>query len=194
MITLKYPSGATPLDIEEIEDLIPSHITTQGQLNEWEAINILKAEQWLFLTKHLDIVSLKFIRLLHKKMFNETWGWAGIFRKTQKNIGVEASMITSKLTELLDDVKYQIENHTYSIDEISFRFHHRLVAIHPFPNGNGRHSRLMSDILLVSNDSSRFSWGAKMHKTEDLVRRDYIQSLKNADRHDYELLSKFVRS
>jgi Fic-DOC domain mobile mystery protein B len=190
----QYATGATPLGQDEINGLIPLHITTQGELNEWEAANILRAENWLFTVNHGNFLTIDFIKRLHKKMFEDTWKWAGLFRSTERNIGVEPSRITMELKNLLDDVTHHILNNVYPIEEIAFRFHHRLVWIHPFPNGNGRHARTMTDLLLVQAGESRFSWGKNTLIKEGPTRKKYIEALRNADKHDYTALSEFVRS
>ena len=191
----EYPLGATPLDQDEINGLIPSHITTQNQLNEWEAANILKAEIKLFShSNYDDFLSLEFIKLVHKRMFDDTWTWAGQFRLTERNIGVSPFAISTHLNNLLEDVRYQIIHDTFSIDEIAFRFHHRLVAIHPFSNGNGRHARLITDLLLVQAGKPRFTWGRQNLETNSSVRKQYIAALISADKHDYAALADFVRS
>ena len=191
----EYAEGATPLDLDETAGLIPLHITTQGQLNEWEAANILKAETWLISTSSReDFLTIHFLKLLHKKMFDDTWKWAGLFRHTEKNIGVTPAMITTELKQLLEDVVYQITHNSYSINEIAYRFHHRLVAIHPFANGNGRHARMMTDILLMETGQSRFTWGNKKLETESVTRKQYIDALKKADKREYAALAKFVRA
>lgn len=191
-----YPIGATPLDPDEAAGLIPGHVTTQGQLNEWEQNNIVEAELWV--TQRIrsveTILDQLFVQQLHKKMLDKTWRWAGKFRKTDKNIGVDWRFIPTQLQTTLDDVRYQIEHQTYMIDEIAARFHHRMVVIHPFANGNGRHARLLTDALLLSLQKPRFSWG-KIGLTESSQTRDqYIQALRAADKHDYGLLFAFVRS
>lgn len=192
---LNYAPGATPLDLDEINGLIPVHITTQGDLNEWEAANILSAQNWLFsVSNHGDFLNIDFTKLLHKKMFSETWKWAGLFRSSAKNIGVDPQMITTELKKLLDDVAYQVINNSFPIDEIAYRFHHRLVWIHPFPNGNGRHARLMTDLLLVQAGRSRFTWGEQKLENDGATRKQYINALRNADKHDYSALAEFVRS
>lgn len=191
----EYPLGATPLDPDEIDGLIPSHITIQSQLNEWEAANILKAEIWLFSnSNHGDFMSIDFTRLLHARMFDDTWTWAGMFRLTERNIGVSPFTITTDLNNLLEDVRYQVIHESFPIDEIAYRFHHRLVAIHPFPNGNGRHARLMTDLLLVQAGEPRFTWGKQRLEAEGPVRKQYILALQDADKHDYAALAKFVRT
>ncbi len=190
-----YAEGATPIDPNEMDGLIPLHISTQGQLNEWEASNILKAESWLFsISGHGDFLTIDFIKRLHIKMFNETWKWAGDFRSSEKNIGVGSYRITTDLNNLLEDVRYQIINHVFPLDEIAYRLHHRLVAIHPFSNGNGRHARLMTDLLLVQAGEPRFTWGKQKLEPEGPVRKQYIDALRKADGHDYSQLAEFVRS
>ena len=193
-IKFDYAPGATPLDHDEAAGLIPGHITTQGQLNEWEAANILRGEKWAFSRKHDDLLSLQFMRLLHKKLFGDTWKWAGLFRTTAKNIGIEAGQIGSELTKLCDDIAYQIDHKSYPVDEMAARFHHRLTWIHPFPNGNGRFSRTMADLLLVQNGVERFTWGAENLVEAGEVRRQYIESLHAADKKDCVPLLNFVRS
>ncbi len=152
---LDYPPGATPLDADELACLIPKHITTQGQLNEWEQLNILQGEDWARRQRR-EILDETLVRLLHKHMFGETWTWAGSFRTSDKNIGIDWRQIGIRLRDLLDDVRYQIDNKTYPPDKTAVRFHHRLVSVHPFPNGNGRHARLMADLLIGKLGQPRF--------------------------------------
>lgn len=189
----EYPEGATPLTYDELANLIPTHITTQDQLNEWEQKNILAAEKWA--QKKKDIISTDFIQKLHTHMFNNTWRWAGKFRQSETNIGIDRHLIPVELKKLCDDVNYQLEQKTYPLDEIAVRLHHRLVFIHPFPNGNGRLARLLADLLMRLNGKTRFSWG----KNQDLyktgpIRKQYIDALKKADRGDYTNLIEFARS
>lgn len=192
----EYPPGATPLDPDEANGLIPQHITTQKQLNEWEQVNILEAEKWIN-RQHFDSVKIfttDFIKKLHQRMFNETWKWAGQFRQTNKNIGVEWVCIAVDLKILLDDLQYQIKNSAYPMDELAARFHHRLVSIHPFANGNGRHARMMTDILLLAQGHDRFSWGRAKNLAElPPVREQYINALRAADKMNYAPLLDFVR-
>jgi len=158
-LEFEYEEGQTPLNEDEKEGLIIKTITTQGELDEHEQRNIEKAIEWTihrkFQTKR--ILSEKFIKELHKKMFSETWKWAGDFRQSEKNIGVTWITIPLELRALLDDTKYWIENSTYPPDELAIRFKHRLVNIHCFPNGNGRHSRIMADIIINSIFNKRIS-------------------------------------
>lgn len=127
-------------------------------------------------------------------MFNDTWQWAGRFRSSEKSIGVSPFNITTDLKNLLENIRYQIVNDVYSVDEIAYRFHHRLVAVHLFPNGNGRHARLITDYLLVRVGQPRFSWGRENLQSNRTTRQTYINALRSADRHDYSPLAAFVRS
>lgn len=192
-VNLNYPPGATPLDANELACLLPKHITTQGELNEWEQLNILQGEAWAR-KQRKEIIDEAFVRQLHKQMFGETWSWAGSFRKSDKNIGVDWQHIGVHLRDLLSDVRYQIEHATYPPDEIATRFHHRLVAIHPFPNGNGRHARVMADLLVQKLGQPRFSWGSKSLTEATETRTRYIDALRAADNRDYQPLLAFVRS
>jgi Fic-DOC domain mobile mystery protein B len=193
IMKFNYPIGATPLDAEELRDLIPQHITTQAELNAWEEKNILTAEQWAL--KQEDIVTMAFIKELHKHMFNMTWKWAGKFRTSEKNIGIDWHKIPIMVRELCDNVRYQLDHDTYSSDEIVVRFHHRLVWIHCFSNGNGRHARLIADLLIIQQGKPRFSWGRFQSLYEATsVRAQYIESLRLADKGDYSQLLAFARS
>ena len=192
-IDLDYPPGATPLDADELASLIPGHITTQGELNEWEQLNIAQGDQWAR-QQRKELLNEAFIRQLHKQMFGETWHWAGAFRKTDKNIGVDWVKIGVELKKLLDDAHYQVEHASYPPDEIAVRFHHRLVAIHPFPNGNGRLSRLMADLLAQRLGQARFTWGSDSLTDTTVTRLSYIAALQAADARDYTSLIAFARS
>ena len=185
--------GATPLTEEEKEDLIPSYISVREELNEAEQTNILEAEEWATLKKR-DVLSEQFLDNLHKRMFQRVWRWAGKHRRSNKNIGVDAYKIPVELRQLIDDCRFWIENETYSIDEIATRFHHGLVWIHAYPNGNGRHSRLATDLLLFALGQERFSWGRENLNDPKETRQTYIQALHASDNHDFEPLIEFVRS
>lgn len=184
---------ATPLTEEERRQLIPSYITLRYELNEVEQRNILEAETWAFRQKR-NVLSEDFLKQLHKRMFGNVWRWAGEFRQSERNIGVEAYRISMDLRLLLEDCRYRVEHKTYEPEEIAARFSHRLVQIHPFPNGNGRHSRIAADLLLVSLGQERFSWGQANLIDANETRRRYIDALHAADRHDYRPLFEFVRS
>lgn len=185
--------GGTALTAEEREGLIPSYITLRSELNEAEQASILEAEEWAFKRKHDPLVE-KILDTLHKRMFGNVWKWAGTHRTTGKNIGVDAYRITTDLRQLLDDCRYWIENGTYEPDEIAARFHHRLVSIHCYPNGNGRHARLATDLLLKVMGRERFSWGARNRVDIKEIRKRYIAALQSADGHNIGPLLDFGRS
>jgi Fic-DOC domain mobile mystery protein B len=189
-VKLEFPEGTTPLDPNEIDGLIPSYISTQGQLNAAEQANILEAQNWLFSRKHRNLLSDTFIRALHRRMFQDVWRWAGVYRKTEKNIGIAAHQISTGVRNLCDDASIWISEKTFSWDEIGARFHHRLVSVHPFPNGNGRLSRLITDALLVNHDQQVFTWGANSSDS----REQYIEALRATDKNRLEKLIRFVRS
>ncbi|AJY71724.1 mobile mystery protein B [Geobacter sulfurreducens] len=193
-MNFEYPDGATPLDSDEAEGLLLTHITSRGELDRWEQENIAEGEAWAFGRRQKNILSEAFIRRLHKRMFGHVWRWAGEFRRSDKNIGVTWWQVPIELRKLCDDVVAWIAFGTYPPDEIAVRFHHRLVAIHPFVNGNGRHARTMTDLLLVQAlQRPRFTWGSGNLVSVGDCRRYYIEALRAADRHDYQLLLEFVR-
>ena len=189
------PKGTTPLDPDETNGLLLTHITTREELNFWEQQNIDEAEEWAFGRRHSNILSQSFVCRLHKRMLCDVWEWAGRFRTNQKNIGIDPWQISTELGQLNGDVQTWIGHGTYSPDEIAVRFHHRLVQIHPFPNGNGRHARLMTDLLLVQTlHKPRFTWGQKNIIAPGETRENYIAALKAADEFDFTPLLQFVRT
>ena len=156
---LDHPDGATPLDVDEMQGLKHKHVTTKDELNHLEQANIEYGLRWLEREKINDVLDDVFIRKLHKQMLGEVWEWAGTYRKTEKNIGVDPAQISVQLKNLIDDIKYWIEKKTYSPREIAARFHHRLVKIHFFPNGNGRHARILANSLLKQKrHQNEFRW------------------------------------
>ncbi len=194
MIT-STPNGATPLDPNEINGLLLTHLTTREELNYWEQQNIDEADEWAFARRQPDLLSQAFVCRLHKKMLGDVWEWAGGFRTSQKNIGIDPWLIATELGQLLGDVLAWIKSGTYPPDEIAVRFHHRLVQIHPFPNGNGRHARLMTDLLLVQLlNLPRFTWGRESLMEPRETRNKYIATLQAADQFDFTPLLLFVRS
>ena len=191
--------GQTPLDEEESEGLKIPAISTKGELDEFEQKNIEEAIQWTVGKKMKleKLLSEEFVKSLHKRMYGEVWKWAGKFRLSEKNIGTQSWNIPTELKVLLEDTKYWIENGTYSEDEIAIRFKHRIVSIHCFPNGNGRHSRLMADLIAEKLCKQKiFSWGQSHSNlsNENDARSSYLAALKKADKGDYTDLLTFARS
>lgn len=187
--------GNTPLSPEELADLIPS-LATKEELNEWERENILQARAWAIggRTNANDMVSDEYLRKLHGRMFDQTWKWAGQYRQTEKNIGVPFHEIRERLVALLGDVRYWVENGTFSPDEIAIRLHHRLAFIHPFPNGNGRHARLMADVLVIKLGRPAFTWGSTDLVKQGEARARYLDAIRAADNGDIQPLLEFARS
>lgn len=193
-IKIKYPFGATPLSSEELEELLVPAIT-QDDLNKYEQSSILESLKWARKSRKLkkELMTINGILILHEKMFLGVWGWAGKFRKTDKNIGVSWYQISENLNSLCSDVEYWIENSVFSLDEIAIRWHHRLVQIHPFVNGNGRFARLSADIFLEFNRQKSLTWGSVSLSDNNSIRRGYIEALKLADKADYSSLIKFAK-
>ena len=183
----------TPLEADEREALIPSYITLRRELNEAEQVNIAHAMKWLS-SQRGELLDEKFLRRLHKQMFGQVWKWAGEYRTTARNIGVDAYRIGMDVAQAIDDARYWVAHETYSPDEIAVRFSHRLVAIHPFPNGNGRFSRLVGDMLAQKLGESPFTWGRANLVDPNKTRKAYVAALKAADNHDFEALIAFARS
>jgi Fic-DOC domain mobile mystery protein B len=193
-VKITHAPGATPLDADEIAALVPTSISTQEELNAFEQANILDAERWALARRRADVLDEKFIRELHRRMFKQVWKWAGRYRKSDKNIGAPWPQIPVKVVELCSDVRHWIEHSTFEWDELAARFHHRLVSIHPFPNGNGRHSRLMTDVVLFGNGQKVFTWGSTNLVAPGQAREQYIAALKAADARDFARLIAFVRA
>jgi Fic-DOC domain mobile mystery protein B len=189
----REPDAATPLTPEERDGLIPTHIALRRELNDLEQQNILDADLWAF-RRRRDPVSEPFGRRLHRRMFGRVWRWAGVYRSTDKNTGVAPTAIHQRLYAAYDDFGFWQANDTYPPDQLAVRFHHTLVVVHPFANGNGRWSRLMTDILLARMGQSRFTYGSSSLRSDDETRRSYVQALRAADQHDFTLLVTFARS
>lgn len=183
----------TPLTADEREGLIPSYITLRHELNEAEQVNIGAALRWSA-SRRRDVLDRGFLCELHRRMFQDVWRWAGRYRATARNIGVEAHRITTEVQQTIDDARYWVEHATYPPDEISVRFSHRLVAIHPFANGNGRFSRLAGDLLAQELGQPPFSWGRSSLTNASEVRSRYVEALRAADNHDLRPLIIFARS
>jgi len=190
------PEDATPLEPGERNGLLQSWITHRKDLNEAEQENIVAGAAWARGRRRLPIDRMltdDFVRTLHKRMFGEVWERAGTFRSTERNIGIQAYRIAVELTNLLGDVRYWVEHATFPPDEIAIRFHHRLVAIHPFPNGNGRHARLAADLLVEKLGRQPFSWGGGSLADVGELRARYVAALRFADNHDIGPLLAFAR-
>lgn len=196
-LDLIYNDGQTPLDEDEKEGLLIKSIATRGELDEFEQKNIEDAIQWSLTRrfKSEQILSETFILALHKRMYKNVWRWAGEYRKTNKNIGVDKLEIPVALRSLIDDASYLLENNVYEPDEFALRFKHRLVSIHCFPNGNGRHSRMIADIMIEKiYQQPVFSWGGASLSVDMDIRAQYLKAIRKADKGDFDLLLKFARS
>ncbi len=195
-LDLTYEDGQTPLSEEEKDGLLIKSITTHGELNEHEQLNIEQTVKWIISVRHNKdkILTEDFIRSLHKRMLGNVWSWAGQFRKSEKNIGVKWINIGVDLKVLLEDTKYWISHNTYPPDEIAIRFKHRLVNIHCFPNGNGRHSRMMADLIIeVIFKDKIFTWNNSNMVKADETRRKYIHAIRAGDKGDIHPLIQFAR-
>jgi Fic-DOC domain mobile mystery protein B len=190
------PEDATPLAPAERHALLQTWITDRDDLNEAEQENIVKGAAWAGRRrgKPADLLNEDFAKSLHKQMFGEVWQWAGSYRQTERNIGIEAYRIPAEMPAMFDDVRYWVEHQTYPPDEIAVRLHHRLTAIHPWPNGNGRHARLMADLLIERLGGKVFTWGGGTLSDVGELRTRYVAALKAADNHDIGPLLEFARS
>ena len=197
-LELDYINGQTPLDPDEKEGLLIPTITTREELDAFEQLNIEKAYQKYILKRRIktqNILTEEFLLKLHKDMYGDVWDWAGSYRKSNKNIGVDKFQISTQLRQLLGDCQYWLDHKTYDAEELTIRFKHKLVAIHPFPNGNGRHSRMMADIMMKHLFKGQvFTWGRKNLVNKSETRNAYIQALRQADNHNIEPLMTFSRS
>jgi Fic-DOC domain mobile mystery protein B len=196
----QYPDGNTPIRPEESEQLIP-RISTTGELNEYEALNILQAREWAFdsrTMKSTNPLEEAYVRTLHAKMFDQVWKWAGTYRKHELNIGCDPREIVQRIPQLLGNTRYWLEQETFSVDECLIRFHHQLVSrIHPFANGNGRHARMVADVIAVKHSRPEFTWGAGHNLVAEGKSRDaYLAALRDLDanENDVKPLLEFARS
>ena len=196
-LDLAYINGQTPLDEDEKDGLLIPTIATREELDEFEQQNIEEAIQWVLSRSFKDntILTEQFIRNLHKRMYGNVWAWAGDFRKTNKNLGIDKWQISTALNALINDTLYWVEHNTFLPDEIAIRFKHRIVSIHCFPNGNGRHSRLMADVIVDKiYKLPVFSWGAGNLVQQSDTRTNYLKAVREADKNNYVLLLSFARS
>lgn len=184
--------GTTDLDADEAAGLIPKSLTTRGQLDEYESANIAEAIAWAA-SRQRDVLAEGFLRDLHRRMFGKVWRWAGLFRTSGKNIGIASHDVPAAMRDLVEDARAQVAAGRTPIDEIAARFHHRLTRIHPFANGNGRHARLATDLLLEQLGERHFSWGAAELTRAGEAREKYIAALRAADAGDHRSLMDFLR-
>ena len=191
---------ATPLDDGDLDGLIPAWVATRSDLDAAEQANIEQAALWAFGRRRVvadpaELLTVPFANRVHRRMFGDVWRWAGTFRQRITNIGVEPYLIPQSLRDALDDATYWHRNDVFGATEIAVRLHHRVVTVHPYPNGNGRHSRLMADIIIEKiYKQPVFSWGAANLSSEGDARAAYLKAVKAADQGDYSLLLAFARS
>ena len=178
---------------EERDGLIPSYIALRHELNEAEQSNIGDAQRWAE-SRRRDVLDRKLLNELHRRMFCDVWRWAGQYRTTARNIGVDAYRIGADVQQAVDDARYWVQHGTYPPDEIAVRFSHRLVKIHPFPNGNGRFSRFIGDLLARQLGRPEFTWGQRDLVDAGVTRAKYVAALQAADKGDIGPIMLFARS
>ena len=188
------PANATPLEPDEREGLLQTWITYRRELNEAEQSNVAAGTVWAWRVRRRDLLTEQFLRQLHRRLFGDVWAWAGEFRRTERNIGIKPARIPVDLRMAFDDARYWTEHETFPPDEIAVRLHYRLVAIHPFPNGNGRTTRLIGDLVTARLGREAFTWGRRNLTEISETRTRYIAALLAADNHDIEPLLQFARS
>jgi Fic-DOC domain mobile mystery protein B len=191
------PPGASPLEDEDLEGLIPTFVATRSDLNIVEQANIERATLWAYgarpRTPIADLLSVTFAFELHRRMFADVWRWAGQPRPRETNIGVAPVQIATAMKLAFDDAMFWHDRETYTPPERAVRLHHRLVQVHPFRNGNGRHSRLMADVYLYEIGVERLPWGAGDNLVINSdVRKAYISALHDADGGDVGPLLRFA--
>jgi Fic-DOC domain mobile mystery protein B len=195
----EWTDGNTPIRQEDAEQLLP-RISTMGELNEYEALNILQAREWAFSSRTMtstDPLEESYVRTLHSKMFDHVWKWAGTYRKHEVSIGCDPAEIMQRIPQVLANTKHWLDHQTFPIDECLIRFHHHLVKIHPFANGNGRHARMITDVVAVKHGQAEFSWGAGANLVaEGSARAAYLAALRalDIDENEVKLLLAFARS
>ncbi|MBI4923888.1 MAG: mobile mystery protein B [Devosia nanyangense] len=193
-VKLTVVEGATPLDPDTLAGLKPTYLSNQAELDAAEEANILRALNWAGRERGRDLLRLDYVLQLHRRMFGDVWTWAGTWRRRQTNIGVAPATIPERTQALLSDARYWLANTTYDPDELAVRLHHQMVFIHPFANGNGRHTRLLADLLVASLNRPVFSWGGRSLSAPGELRRSYIDALQRADHGDIVPLLAFARS
>jgi len=196
----KFSDGNTPIRPEDAEQLIP-RISTMAELNEYEALNIVQAREWAFNSrtiKSTNPLDESYVRTLHGKMFDKVWKWSGTYRKNELNIGCDPREIVQRIPQLLGNTQHWIDQKVFSIDECILRFHYDLVSkIHPFANGNGRHARMIADVVAVKYGRPEFSWGTGQNLVaQGKARAAYLAALRalDADENDVQPLFAFARS
>ena len=193
-----HAPGATPLTPDDIAGLKIRSITTHAELNEAEASNIIRGQQWGLrsrLARLPQMLSDRFMQRLHREMFGDVWAWAGGYRERDTNIGVEHHLIRQELRRSYDDAREWLDQDTYPPDEFAVRPHYRVVAVHPFRNGNGRHARMLAALALARHfNANPLPWGGGALRSTDATRRAYIDALEAADHHDFAPLLRFARS
>jgi Fic-DOC domain mobile mystery protein B len=190
------PDDATPLDPALRGDLLQTWITTRADLNEVEEENIVNGSAWARRRRGgaEALLNEGFSKSLHKQMFGEVWKWAGVYRQNELNIGIAPHLVAAEVPVMFDNARFWVENKTFSPDEIAVRLHHRLTQIHGFPNGNGRHARMMADLLIEKLGGEPFTWGSGTIHDTGTLRTTYISALKAADNHDFGQLRAFARA
>jgi Fic-DOC domain mobile mystery protein B len=189
------PDDATPPDPALRGDQLQTWITSRADLNEAEEENIVKGAAWgrRRRRKAAYLLTEDFVKTLHKQMFGEVWKWAGTYRQGELNIGIAPHLIAAEMAAMLDDARNWVEHETYPPDEIAARLHHRLTQIHGFPNGNGRHARMMADLVIERFGGEAFSWGGGSLADVGTLRNQYVAALRAADNHDIGPLRAFMR-
>ncbi len=111
----------------------------------------------------------------------------------ERHIGIDWMQIPEQVRNACEDAKLWVSDAVFEPRELAIRLHHRLVFIHPFANGNGRHARLVADLLLIKHFKlERLPWGNRDLVSSGEVRNRYLESLRAADRGSFDALIDFA--
>lgn len=182
-------AGRTSLTVQDLQGLKLPFVKTRAQLSAVEGPNIVSGKQATLTSRKSrvpNMLSVEYLRELHSRMFNDVWDWAAQIPSTELQNEFAASVpgIRPQLSILYADaIEYWLNDKRMTPEEFAVRVHHRVVKIHPFRNGNGRHSRLLADLLLSENFGlETFTWGGSAQLgAGDLYRQPYLEGLKAAD-------------
>ena len=188
----KDRGGQTPLPPELQKGLISKNVQTIGELDEYEEQNIAEGMVWLE-DSNANSLNYSFWLRLHKKLFGNVWNWAGEIRS--HDLGNADFLYPEKvrpaLMQLIGDAEYWFKNDTYPKKETIARIHEKLLTIHPFANGNGRWSRILTEYICKQNKIDIPKWNLKSKDDPQKRRKEYIEAVELA-RHKRQFL-KLIR-
>jgi len=174
-------------------------IQRKREMDALEAVKLAKATDWAIRHYSADHrFSAADVCLLHKQWLGEVYSWAGEYRRVNIGKGGFAFAMAAQVSRLMEEFERKVLavytpcnfNDPEKIIEALAVAHCELVLIHPFRDGNGRLSRLLSTLMALQAGLPLLDFSG----IEGKARQAYFLAVQASMGNDYEPMKKVFRA